>query len=79
MVLQVDHFNNSVATLDISRSEYTFLTRQHNQTIKHLGYNPKTSKIVTLSLDNTIRIWALASGASEDRGCRLEYKIKQEY
>lgn len=57
VVLKIEHWNKSLAKFNIGTGEYSFLMRSHNQPIISLEYMGKLGKIVSISKDNTIRIW----------------------
>lgn len=59
VILSIDHYNNCTAEYNIQQSKYNYITRQHTQPIVALSYNLKINKIVTGSMDNTIRIWSM--------------------
>lgn len=51
------HFNKSVGSLSLNSSMYSFLARSHTAPITGLVYSPYLSKAVSISRDNSIRIW----------------------
>ena len=67
-MLKIDHFNNCTANYNIQLSQYDYKSRQHTQPVVCLGYNRQLSKVVTVSLDNTIRIWSMLSSCGEANG-----------
>lgn len=60
-MLNIDHFNNCTAKYNIQLSQYDYMSRQHTQPIVSVGYNSKLCKVVTASMDNTIRIWSMVA------------------
>jgi WD40 repeat protein len=51
------HFNKSVGSLSLQTSMYSFLMRCHTAPVTSIAYSPLLSKVVSISKDNTIRIW----------------------
>lgn len=51
------HFNKSVGSLSLTSSMYSFLARSHTAPLTGLAFSPYLSKAISISRDNSIRIW----------------------
>ena len=57
--LELNNFNNTLAQFNVTTSQYGYVSRQHSGDVLGLAYLSKLSKVVSISKDNTIRIWGL--------------------
>lgn len=77
MLLNLNNYNHTLSQFNMSISDYRFLSRQHGDKVLGLAFMSKLSKVVSISKDNTIRIWSLQ--VSESQSPTTPWQIKQEY
>ena len=65
IVIKLENYNKSLAEFNLSTGSYSYLMRSHSASILKIQYMSKLGKLVTISKDNTIRIWGLAQQYSQ--------------
>lgn len=73
--LNLWNYNRSTASFNLTKSQYQYKSRQHTDSVIGLAYSAVLSKVVSISKDNTLRIWALSAASSPKSP--LPYELKQ--
>jgi WD40 repeat protein len=69
------HYNKSIGLLNLENSMYSFLMRAHTSTINRITYNPLVNKVVTISKDNSIRIWQYVAHSNGP----FQFRLQEQY
>ena len=75
--LKMTHCNKSVSQLNLETSEFNYLQRCHTGRETGLGYSKRQNKIISISEDQTVRIWGFQVNST--KLTELPFLIKQEY